>query len=158
MQRLRFNQELRLTFVMAGPSALSPGGRGPHITGTLDCSASSLLLQRNYGLLPLGLKEDLSYGQFTSWFPWPVGFPGVSDYKESASNAGNLSLICGSGRFPWRREWQPTPVFLPGESHGQRSLGGYTPWGGKESDTTDFTFTFHPVAAFRTWWCFIKDH
>ena len=44
--------------------------------------------------------------------------------------------------IPWRREWQPTPVFLPGESHGQRSLVGYSPWGHKESDTT-FTFTFH---------------
>ena len=37
----------------------------------------------------------------------------------------------------WRRKWQPTPVFLPGESHGQRSLAGYSPWGGKESDTTE---------------------
>ena len=33
------------------------------------------------------------------------------------------------GKIPWRREWQPTPVFLPGESHGQRSLVGYNPWG-----------------------------
>ena len=39
--------------------------------------------------------------------------------------------------IPWRREWQPTPVFLPGESHGQRSLAGYSPWGQKESDTTE---------------------
>ena len=37
----------------------------------------------------------------------------------------------------WRRKWQPTPVFLPGKSHGQRSLGGYSPWGRKESDTTE---------------------
>ena len=37
----------------------------------------------------------------------------------------------------WRREWQPTPVFLSGESHGQRSLAGYSPWGYKESDTTE---------------------
>ena len=42
-----------------------------------------------------------------------------------------------SGRFPWRRKWQPTPVFLPGESHGQRSLVGYSPQGRKESDTTE---------------------
>ena len=35
----------------------------------------------------------------------------------------------GVGKIPWRRAWQPTPVFLPGESHGQRSLGGYSPWG-----------------------------
>ena len=35
-------------------------------------------------------------------------------------------------KSPWRRKWQPTPVFLPGESHGQRSLEGYSPWGGKK--------------------------
>ena len=43
-------------------------------------------------------------------------FPGGSDDKESACNAGDTGLIPGSGRFPWRRKWQPTPVFLPGES------------------------------------------
>ena len=43
------------------------------------------------------------------------------------------------GKIPWRRKWQPTPVFLPGESHGQRSLMGYSPWGHKESDTTEHT-------------------
>ena len=37
----------------------------------------------------------------------------------------------------WRRAWQPTPVFLPGEFHGQRSLVGYSPWGQKESDMTE---------------------
>ena len=37
----------------------------------------------------------------------------------------------------WRREWLPTPVFLPGEFHGQRNLVGYSPWGCKESDTTE---------------------
>ena len=38
---------------------------------------------------------------------------------------------------PWRRTWQPTPVFLPGEAHGQRSLAGYSSWGCKESDMTE---------------------
>ena len=41
------------------------------------------------------------------------------------------------GKIPWRREWLSTPVFLPGKSHGQRSLAGYSPWGQKESDTTE---------------------
>ena len=41
------------------------------------------------------------------------------------------------GEIPWRREWQPTPVLLHGESHGQTSLAGYSPWGLKESDTTE---------------------
>ena len=40
-------------------------------------------------------------------------------------------------KIPWRRAWQPSPVFLPGESHGQRSLAGCSPWGSKESDMTD---------------------
>ena len=41
------------------------------------------------------------------------------------------------GKIPWRREWLPTPVFLPGEFHGQGSLAGYSPWGYKESGTTE---------------------
>ena len=49
-------------------------------------------------------------------------FPGSSDGKESACNAGYLGSIPGLGRFPWRREGWPTPVFLPGESRGQWSL------------------------------------
>ena len=40
-------------------------------------------------------------------------------------------------KIPWKREWQPTPVFLLGEVHGQRSLVGYSPWSCKELDTTD---------------------
>ena len=43
----------------------------------------------------------------------------------------------GVGKIPWRRKWQPTPVLLPGESHGWRSLVGYSPQGRKESDTTE---------------------
>ena len=49
-------------------------------------------------------------------------------------------------KIPWRRKWQPTPVLLPGESHGQRSLAGYSPRGCKESVTTDDKTT---VAAAR---------
>ena len=43
----------------------------------------------------------------------------------------------------WRRKWQSTPVFLPGESHGQRSLVGYSPWGHKESDMTERLHLHH---------------
>ena len=41
------------------------------------------------------------------------------------------------GKMPWRRTWQPTLVFLPGESHAERSLVGYSPWGCKESDMAE---------------------
>ena len=47
------------------------------------------------------------------------------------------------GKIPWRRRWQPTPVFLPGESHGRRSLAGYSPQGCKELDTTEATQHAH---------------
>ena len=40
-------------------------------------------------------------------------------------------------KIPWSRKWQPNPILLPGKSHGQRSLAGYSPWGRKESDTTE---------------------
>ena len=53
-----------------------------------------------------------------------VGFPGGSNSKESSCNAGDLGSIPGLRRSPWRREWQPTPVFLPGKFHGQRNLAG----------------------------------
>ena len=59
------------------------------------------------------------------------GFPSGSESKESACNAGDLGSTLGLGR-PWRRKWQPTPVFLSG----QRSLAGYSPWGRKQSDIT----------------------
>ena len=50
------------------------------------------------------------------------------------------------GKIPWWRAWQPTWVFLPRESHGQRKLVGYSPWGHKELDTTKVTFhTVHTV-------------
>ena len=45
----------------------------------------------------------------------------------------------------WRRKWQPTPVFLSGETHGQKSLAGYNPWGCKESDTTEWLTTTAPA-------------
>ena len=66
-----------------------------------------------------------------------MGFPGGSDGKEYAHNVGDLGLIPGLGRSRWRRKCQTTPVFLPGESHGQGSLTGYSPWGRRELDTIE---------------------
>ena len=59
------------------------------------------------------------------------------------------------GKIPWRRKWQPTPVFLPGKSHGQRSLVAYNPWGHKESYTTECTHTYtHPWTPQKTFFFF----
>ena len=63
------------------------------------------------------------------------GFPGGSVVKNLPASLGDR-FNSWIGKIPWRRKWQPTPVFLPGEFHGQRSLAGYSPWG-LESDTTD---------------------
>ena len=59
--------------------------------------------------------------------------------KASACNVGDTGPIPGSGKISWSRKQQPTPVFMPGESHGQRSLTGYGPRGRKESDTNEAT-------------------
>ena len=76
-------------------------------------------------------------------------FPGVSEVIASAWDVGDPGSIPGSGRFPWKRKWQPTPVFLPEESHGGRSLVGYSPQGRKESDTTErLHFHFHCIRKF----------
>ena len=52
------------------------------------------------------------------------------------------------GKIPWRRKWQPTSVFSPGQFHGQRSLVGYSLWGCKESDTTEKPAPFPPLLLF----------
>ena len=66
-----------------------------------------------------------------------TGLPWWLRHKESACNAGDLCLIRRHGFDPWvgkiplGRKWWPTPVFLPGKSHGQRSPAGYSPWSGE---------------------------
>ena len=72
---------------------------------------------------------------YISHIPCPVGyeyvytqgFPDGSVVKNLPANSGD-SGSTWVGKIPWRRNWQPTPVFLPGKSHGQRSRVGYSPW------------------------------
>ena len=60
------------------------------------------------------------------------GLPGWLSDKESTCQAGDMSSFHPwVEKFPWRRKWQPTPLFLPEISHGQRSPAGYSPWGCK---------------------------
>ena len=71
-----------------------------------------------------------------------LGFPDGTSSKEPACQCRRhkrREFNPWMGKIPWRRAWQPTPVFLPGESHGQRKLAGYSPWGHKELDTTEAT-------------------
>ena len=73
---------------------------------------------------PWGLKESDMIEQL-NWLMPSLGF------------YSGLASIPGVRKIPWRRAWQPTPVFVPGESHGQRILVGNSPWGRKESNTTE---------------------
>ena len=59
------------------------------------------------------------------------GFLGAAAGKEPACKCRRFRFHPGLGKISWRRKWQPTPVFLPGKSHAQRSLVGYSPWGHK---------------------------
>ena len=73
----------------------------------------------------IGIFRNCSYANC-------LGFPGGTSGKELS-----CQWRCGFdpwvGKIPWRRAWQPTPVFLPGESHGQRTLAGYSLWDHEES-------------------------
>ena len=79
-----------------------------------------------------------------------MGFPGGSVVNNPPANTGDAGdwFDPWVGMIPWRRKWQPTPVFSPRKSHGQRGLVGYSPWGRKESDTAERarTHTLAPKA------------
>ena len=78
-----------------------------------------------------------------------VGFPGSSVVKKPPANAGDAGFNPWVRKIPWKRKWQPSPVFLPGKSHGQMSLVGYSPSGRKglvtkQQDCLVFSvFIFH---------------
>ena len=67
-------------------------------------------------------------------------FPGGSEGWSICLQCGRTGLDSWVGKIPWRRKWQPTPVLLPGKFHGLRSPVGYSPWGRKESDTTEWLY------------------
>ena len=69
-------------------------------------------------------------------------FPGGTSGKEPTYRCRRCKRLGFDPRvrkFPWRRKWLPTPVFLPGESHEQGNQVSYSPWGNKESDMTEVT-------------------
>ena len=80
--------------------------------------------------------------QIIKLYPFGWASQVVLVVQNLTANTGDIrdaGSITGSWISPWRRAWQPTPVFLPGESHGQRSLVGYSPRSHKGSDTTEVT-------------------
>ena len=81
---------------------------------------------------------------------WPrKGFPGGASGKEptcQCRRCESRGFNPWVGKIPWRRAWQPHPIFLPGEFHGQRNLVDYSPWSYKELDTTEVTYTHMHMA------------
>ena len=84
--------------------------------------------------------SDYVFMCIDSWIVHINGFQVALIVKNLPANSGGMrdsGMI--SGLIPWRKAWQSTPVFLLGESHGLRSLAGYSPWGHKETDMTEAT-------------------
>ena len=84
--------------------------------------------------------------------PGDNGLPQWPSGKEPVCNVGRYRS-CGFNpwleKIPWKEAWQPTPALLPGESHRQRSLPGYSPWGSKESGTTEVTKHKYTISSFK---------
>ena len=84
---------------------------------------------------------------------WFQGVPDGSDSKEPAcqgtGDVRDYSFDPWARKFPWRRKRQPTPVFPPGKSHGQRGLANYSPWDCKEPDMTGQVMCTHNVVLSR---------
>ena len=91
------------------------------------------------------LSTNTEYRQLKNWVPLSSCFLCVTSARVAslAQMVKHLSAMQQTrvrswvGKIPWRRKWQPTPVFLPGKSHGRQSLVDYCPWGRKELDTTE---------------------
>ena len=110
--------------------------------GRGSVSQSCLTLCDPMDCSPLGSSvHRISQARILEWLSIPFSRdlpdPGI---KPRSSTLQPDALLSGNHQASpnyWRRAWHPTPVLLPGESHGQRSLAGYRPWGRKESDTTE---------------------
>ena len=89
-------------------------------------------------------------------------FPGGSDSKSVCLQCRRPRYDPCVRKIPWRRKWQPTPVLLPGKSHRQRSLVGYSSWGRKESDRTEWLrfhfgdIEFYYFSVDQSWYSGIK--
>ena len=78
-----------------------------------------------------------------------LDFPDGPDSKSICLQGGRPRFDPWVGKIPWRRKWQPTPVFLPGESHGRRSQVDYSPWGHKHIKITGLARRFNPETVLR---------
>ena len=122
-------------------------------------------LVREPGLHPITQWANTPHFRSTGWLVenrnfWAllqtVGFPRWLSSKESAYQCRRCRFNPQFWMIPCRRDWQPAPVFLSKEFHGQRSLAGDSPWGCKESDATEHTHT-HTRWVSETQWVPYSD-
>jgi len=99
---------------------------------------SSLTLYLYFSMSIMSNFHNLYYVHLKEITKYLLVLPGGLDGKEAACPCRRCGIDPWVGKIPWRREWLPTPVFLPGEFHGPRRLEGYSPWDCKESDTTEW--------------------
>ena len=108
--------------------------------------AFNLLWSNLLALCSLILSPEILPLRFINpilWFiSWSYGLPWYLSQKRNHLQCRRPGFVPWVGNIPWRREWLPTTVFLPGESHGQKSQAGYSPWGRKELDKTDWLSTY----------------
>ena len=102
----------------------------------MKCNLSDILLYLSFALYITVPKQNKNKNCFMTCI-LQTGLPWWLSSKESASRKYRFDPWVG--KIPWRSKWQPTPVFLPEKSYGQKSLAGYSPWGRKELDTTEAT-------------------
>ena len=102
-----------------------------------DPTSIPLSKSRTIYNLPSFLCSPGTDPRYTIFWDLGKGFPGSSEVKSICLQCGRPGFDPWVRKIHWRRKWQPTTVFLPGESHRQRSLVGYSPWGHQESDMTE---------------------
>ena len=124
------HQPLGVRGLGSGPASalkdLQPSGEEKYATTRLLCGVFSVIIDDAQGY-----RSHQSYDSLCRW--------DLRTQGETLRFPAAGQLLTVKTRPRWRRKWQPTPVFLPGESHGQRSVAGHGPWGRRESDMTEAT-------------------
>ena len=142
------NEHISETHTLSAGSLRTGGavGRGLSRTGSAPWGRLSRTGSSPWGRLsrtgssPWGRLRESLPELFPGLLTLILGFPEGTSGQEAPANAGDVrdeGSIPGSGRFPWRSQWQPTPEFLTGKPYGQKNLEGYSPQGCKESHTTE---------------------
>ena len=109
-----------------------------------DYNTNSYIKQQYIKVKPQILNTSSTFCELPRWLS---GKESTCQYKRCRRPEFDPWV----GKNPWRRKWQPISVFLPGESHGQRNLAMYSPWGCKELNMTEHAYTFFNAGNYARW-------